>query len=90
MMRQIRLVSLLDPQSDWLSNQRFEFYRAGSGNEIDGEFAMAANPRVTDNSLRQQNIIAEWAIQFQKAITLDESASYCPDYVLCSHTASSC
>jgi hypothetical protein len=43
---------------------------------------------VPDHTLRHQNVTAQWRIQFQQAITLDEPAGYCPDYVLRSHTAS--
>jgi hypothetical protein len=43
---------------------------------------------MTDDPLGHQDTISERSIQLQQAVTLDESASYCPDYVLRAHTAS--
>jgi hypothetical protein len=87
--RQIRLIGLLDPQRNGLGNQGFEFDRVGSGNDIDREFVMAADSRITDNPLWNQQIVAQRTVQFQQTVTLNGSASHCPDYVPRSHTASS-
>ncbi|MDR6413099.1 UNVERIFIED_ORG: hypothetical protein ABIC62_006532 [Burkholderia sp. 1595] len=44
---------------------------------------------MTDNPLGHEDIISQCSIQLQQAITLDESASYRPDYVLRAHITSS-
>ena len=49
---------------------------------------MTADSRMTDNTLGHQDITSQCGIQPQQAITLVESARYCPDYVLRTHTAS--
>src|SRR5476649_227672 len=82
-MGEIGAVSLLDPQRNGLGNQRLEFNGVGCRYRIHHEFVMATNPRSTNNPLRQHNITAQRTIQFQQAVTLDESTRYCPDYVLC-------
>ena len=86
--RGVRLVGLLDPECDWLGDQRFEFDVVIRGNGIQRELVITAQARLAHQSLWQKNISAQWRVQFKQAVALQQAAFYCRDNVLRAHTAS--